>query len=78
MPRRGETVCFWCASLETSAKVDRLRERSSGMPASGTNYRYYSFDQLCNLLLAKNAQINTWKLQVSGLIFMVFWFTTHK
>jgi hypothetical protein len=31
---------------------------------AGTNYHYYSFDQLCSLLKKKNKQINDWKLQV--------------
>lgn len=64
MPRSGKSICYRCESLETSTEVERLRERASGMPASGTNYRYFSFEQLCTLLAAKNSQINTWKLQV--------------
>jgi hypothetical protein len=65
MAKSGKTACFRCESLTTSSEIERLQERAKLMPASGTNYRYYSFDQLCTLLAEKNRQINSWKLQVS-------------
>jgi hypothetical protein len=64
MPCPCKSACISCADLNTCREVACLQERAAGTPVAGTNYHYYSFDQLCSLLKKKNKQINDWKLQV--------------
>ncbi|KAJ8473666.1 hypothetical protein ONZ45_g16214 [Pleurotus djamor] len=63
----GKSVCPRCEELNTSEEVSHLRERAASQPSSGTNYRFYSFQQLCELLIKKNTQINDLKLQCMNL-----------
>ncbi|KAJ8456665.1 hypothetical protein ONZ45_g18629 [Pleurotus djamor] len=63
VPSLRKPFCSNCDSLRTSPEIERLRERAASQLPVTTNYRYYSFEQFCNLARSKNEQLNKLKLQ---------------
>lgn len=72
MPRQRGTPCTECGSLNTSAEVEHVRNRATGSLPIQTNFRYYNFNQLCEVLDKKNDDRNGQKLKVG--ILPDFWF----
>jgi hypothetical protein len=65
MPRRQGEACSECLSLNTSAEINRLRARATGVMPVTTNFKYYSFDQLHEVLERKNKEKDVYRLEAS-------------
>lgn len=66
-----ENVCHACASTITCAEVLGIKSRAASTPASGMNYRYLNFLQLCERLNLKNKTINELKITVGVLCLLM-------
>ena len=65
---QGET-CSECLSLNTSAELNCLHGQAMGPMPVTTNFKYYSYDQLCETLTQKNTEKDAYRLEVSHSMF---------
>lgn len=63
-PRSGGLSCSECASVNTSALVERLRRRAVDLVPTGLNWKYYNYKQMRDALERKNEEKNELKLTV--------------